>query len=42
VRKIEADLSKFDIEVIQLNENLINIARYWEAKNLINITPKKQ
>jgi hypothetical protein len=37
VRKIEADLSKFDIEVIQLNEkNLINnIARYWEAKTLL-------
>jgi hypothetical protein len=28
--KIEADLSKFDIEVIQLNENLINIARGCE------------
>jgi hypothetical protein len=43
VRKIEADLSKFDIEVIQLNEKtLINIPRYWEAKNLINITAKKQ
>ena len=41
VRKNEVDLSKFDIEVIPLNDKNRN-RRYSAAKNLINITPKKQ
>jgi hypothetical protein len=41
IRSNEVDLSKFDTEVIPLDDKNKN-NRYWQAKTLINITHKKQ